>query len=80
MTELLLTLAVFGVCMLGMAIGVIARGRNLRGSCGGVEVMGTDGDPLSCGACPKSEAELCPSDDPLVALAQVGHPDPVQHH
>lgn len=80
MIELLLTMTVFGTCMLGMAIGVIARGRHLRGSCGGVEVMGADGDPLSCGACPKSEAELCPSDDPLVALAQLGHPNPAQHH
>ncbi len=79
MTTLLLTLVFFGTCMGAMAIGVIASDRALRGSCGGAEVHDSNGDPLSCGACPKKESDVCPSDDEYVALAQLGHPDP-RHH
>ncbi len=74
--EILLTLGVFGTAMLGMSIGVIFSNRVLRGSCGGPDVVMGDGDVLSCGACPRQEAEVCPSDDPLVALAQIGNPNP----
>ncbi len=52
MTTLLLTLAVFGFVMLIMAIGVIMRRPCLRGSCGGPEVLGSDGEPLTCATCP----------------------------
>lgn len=78
--EVLLATAVFGLAMAGMGVGVIFSNRNLRGSCGGPGVVTASGDPLSCGACPKSEAELCPSDDPLVRLAQIGHPNPEKNH
>lgn len=77
--EVLLTMAVFGVAMGGMALGVLFSDRSLRGSCGGPDVVTADGDHLSCGACPRQEAEVCPSDDPLVRLAQVTHPNP-RHH
>ena len=69
----------FGACFGAMALGVIVSNRALRGSCGGPTVLDPEGDPLSCGACPKQESEVCPSDDPLVRLAQVTHPDP-RHH
>ena len=52
MTTLLLTLAVFAVAMLIMAIGVIMRRPCLRGSCGGPEVLSPDGEPLTCATCP----------------------------
>jgi hypothetical protein len=34
-TTLLLAVLLVGVAMLGMAIGTIAKGKRLRGSCGG---------------------------------------------
>ncbi len=52
MTTLLLTLAVFAIAMLIMAIGVILRRPCLRGSCGGPEVLSPDGEPLTCATCP----------------------------
>ena len=77
--ELLLATAIFGLAMAGLGVGVIFSNRTLKGSCGGEEVLGPDGNPLSCGACPKKEAEVCPSDDPLIALARIGHPTPRDH-
>ncbi len=52
MTTLLLTLVVFAVVMLIMAIGVIMQRPCLRGSCGGPEVLSPGGEPLSCATCP----------------------------
>lgn len=52
MALFLLCAAVIGVAMLAMAVGVIFRHRCLRGSCGGAEVLGPDGEPLTCEACP----------------------------
>ena len=78
--EILLSVIIFGLSMTGMAVGVILSDRTLKGSRGGVEHKGPNGEMLSCGGCAKSEAELCPSDDPLISLAQIGHPDPRHHH
>lgn len=36
MPTILLTVAVLGAVMFGMAIGVIVAGKRLKGSCGGV--------------------------------------------
>ncbi|MCB9664987.1 MAG: hypothetical protein H6732_12805 [Alphaproteobacteria bacterium] len=77
---LLLTLVFFALCMAGMAVGVLLSDRSLRGSCGGGEVEGPDGEALSCGACPKKERDICASDDPLVGLAQIAYPNPKGHH
>ena len=47
----LLTLAVVGVAVVGMAIGVIISNRSLKGSCGGLgAIMGDD-----CMFCEKKE-------------------------
>ena len=78
--EVLLAVGVFAASMSAMAVGVILSDRTLKGSCGGVEHRGPGGELLSCGGCAKQQAELCPSDDPLVKLAQIGHPDPRHHH
>ena len=48
----LLSLTVFAVVMLAMAVGVIFNYPCLRGSCGGPEVVGADGRALSCATCP----------------------------
>lgn len=52
MATLLLTLAAFAIAMLVMAVGVIFDRPCLRGSCGGPEVIGPGGEPLSCATCP----------------------------
>lgn len=80
MTTVLLTLALFGCFMAAMGVGVMFSGRALRGSCGGPDVHTAQGDVLSCGACPKKESDVCPSDDAYVALAQIAHPNPRHHH
>lgn len=49
---ILLSICVVGLVMLAMAIGAMFSGRCLRGSCGGPEVLGADGQSLSCSACP----------------------------
>jgi hypothetical protein len=78
--EIVLTLVLFALAMGGMALGVIFSNRALRGSCGGESVRNGQGEVISCGACPKKESEVCPTDEPLVALAQIGHPNPRHRH
>ncbi len=77
--ETIIAVVLFASFFAAMSIGVIVSGRGLKGSCGGDTVMDASGNPLSCGACPKKEKELCPSDDPLVRLAQISHPNPSHH-
>lgn len=77
--ELIAAVVLFGACFAAMSVGVVLSNKELRGSCGGVALHDADGDPLSCGACPRQEREICPSDEPLVRLAQIGHPNP-RHH
>ncbi len=48
----LATIAVFAFVVLIMSIGVIFSGRCIRGSCGGKEIIGPDGELLNCDACP----------------------------
>ena len=51
MALLALSIAAIAIAMLIMAVGVIFKRRQLRGSCGGI-LYGTDGEPLNCDACP----------------------------
>lgn len=55
-TVFLLTVALIGVAIVAMAIGVIFRRPCLRGSCGGPAVVGPDGRSLSCDNCPRRSA------------------------
>jgi len=48
----LAVLAIVGVAVAAMAIGVIMKRPCLRGSCGGPAVTGPDGQKLSCETCP----------------------------
>jgi hypothetical protein len=48
----LITLAVFGVAVAAMAVGVIFSGRCLHGSCGGPELRTREGLSLRCLVCP----------------------------
>lgn len=52
---ILLTVVIVGLVMVAMAVGTIFSGRCLRGSCGGPEVLGPDGESLSCDTCPLRE-------------------------
>lgn len=42
----------FGLIVLAMAVGVIFRGRCIRGSCGGQAIYGPEGELLNCDSCP----------------------------
>lgn len=56
--ELVLIVAVImGGVMTIMAVGLIFGGRCLRGSCGGPDVIGPDGESLSCATCPHRETD-----------------------
>lgn len=50
---LLLTIAFFSTAMLIMAVGLFFKRPCLRGSCGGPGIFDSDGDPLTCGSCPR---------------------------
>ncbi|MEZ5332003.1 MAG: hypothetical protein R2991_08085 [Thermoanaerobaculia bacterium] len=49
---LLASLVFAALVMLIMSVGVIFRRPCLRGSCGGPEILGPDGAPLTCATCP----------------------------
>lgn len=48
-------------------IGVIFKGKAIRGSCGNITVIGPDGEPLTCSTCPNRKKKVqkylksCPS-------------------
>ncbi len=47
-----ISIVAFGIIVAAMAIGVIFRGKCIRGSCGGEAVIGPDGELLNCDSCP----------------------------
>ena len=51
-TVILLTVVIVASAMVGMSVGVLFSNKCLRGSCGGPEVIGPDGESLSCDTCP----------------------------
>lgn len=55
MPILILSVLVFAVVMAAMAVGVIFQGKCIRGSCGGEEIIGPDGELLNCETCPVRE-------------------------
>jgi hypothetical protein len=56
--ELLLIVAVImGAVMAIMAVGVIFGNRCLRGSCGGPDILGPDGESLTCATCPHRKSD-----------------------
>ena len=83
MQVLVLTIMLFTLAVAGLALGLLLQGKKLEGSCGGamdkVNAAYGNHDEIGCGVCQKKEAELCPSDDDLVRLAQIAHPNPHHH-
>lgn len=67
---LLFTLTAFAIAMAIMAVGVVFSGRCLRGSCGGPEILGPDGESLSCVTCPrrKERESAAATEDSLPVL------------
>jgi len=51
MEIVLLVAMIMGGVMTIMAVGVIFGNRCLRGSCGGPDVLGPDGESLACDTC-----------------------------
>jgi hypothetical protein len=47
-----------GIGVAAMAIGTLLSGKCLRGSCGGPEAVGPDGESLSCAACPNRKRRV----------------------
>ncbi|MEQ8765056.1 MAG: (Na+)-NQR maturation NqrM [Planctomycetota bacterium] len=61
MQTFLITLAVFGIALVGMAIGVIIAKRPIKGSCGGLATMRDRfGQPM-CDVC-EGDPDKRPSD------------------
>ncbi len=51
----------FGASVLAMAIGLMLRGRIMRGGCGSGH--STDGTSITCDACSKKKLNLCDDED-----------------
>lgn len=71
MELVLISVVVVALAMLAMSVGLLFSNRCLRGSCGGPEVLGPDGESLSCATCPNREGrpgETRPAEPPIVEL------------
>jgi hypothetical protein len=53
-------LVLVGGALAAMMVGQSLTGRCMRGSCGGPRVVGPDGEPLSCAACPNRKRRTDP--------------------
>ena len=51
----LLSAVIIALAMAGMAVGVLLSNRFLRGSCGGPDVLGPNGESLTCATCPNRD-------------------------
>jgi len=71
--EFVAAFVVFGLAVLGMAVGVIFSDRKLQGSCGGVAV---DGSQLGDCLCERKKQDLCGHEEgnDLVLVAELGWP------
>ena len=69
---LVVVMVVVGVSFAAMAIGLIFRGRIMRGGCGSSPGDNSEKD-ISCDACSKKKINLCESDDStgLAAVSNV---------
>ena len=59
MWTIVLAVVFFALAMAGLAVGLLFRGKCIRGTCGGEKVIGPDGRPIQCESCPNKD------DDPV---------------
>ena len=75
-TVFFVAFGVFGVAILGMAIGVLLARKPLKGSCGGLNQLQdhVGGPPLCevCGGDPKKKPSDCRAFDDLPSMAKHG--------
>ena len=59
MNELLFSVAVFGLALLGMSLGIIFSNRRIRGSCGGLADVREKHGHSMCEACSSNPSPDC---------------------
>jgi len=64
LTVLAFTSAILGLSVLGMAIGLILRGRIMRGGCG-AGLRDEEGNDVGCEQCSRKKTNLCDEDDEM---------------
>ena len=74
MTTILVTIGFFAAFITAMSIGLIVKGKILQGSCGGVQPL-AEKNGFECGLCVKKDNDVCPTDNPMVAVATLGNPN-----
>ena len=52
---IVIVVGLFGLVMLGMAVGVLVQGKCLRGSCGGPDILDGNGESILCATCPNRD-------------------------
>lgn len=67
MSLFVLTLVVVALVMVIMAVGLFFRRPCLRGSCGGPDLFDSEGDSLTCAACPRRRTLSSGSAPPTLA-------------
>ncbi|MBM65752.1 MAG: hypothetical protein CMH55_05910 [Myxococcales bacterium] len=74
MATILVTTGFFALFIAAMSIGLIVKGKILKGSCGSVQPL-AEQTGFECGLCVKKDNDVCPTDNPLVAVATIGNPN-----
>ncbi len=81
MELLVFTSGLVALSMLGLATGLFLQRKPLRGGSCGDDIRDREGNTVvSCGACVKKEEGICPTDNDLVRIAQLGYPNPERKH
>ena len=51
------TIVFFLIIMLGLSVGVLLKGKPIKGSCGGLNALGLDGECKICGKPPEVQCD-----------------------
>ncbi len=62
LTTIVITAVLFGLAITAMAVGLLLRGKVMRGGCGGSSHDET-APPIGCDACSKKKLNLCDEED-----------------